>query len=429
MAWRERSVMDEREEFVRLALAAGANKSELCRRFGISRQNGYKWLRRYLTDGRDGLVERSRRPLNSPTRTSGAVEAEVLAIRAASNEAWGGRKIARVMRRGGGAERVPAASTITEILRRHDRLDVRRGEHPGPLCRFEHAAPNDLWQMDFKGDFALARGRCHPLTVLDDHSRYALGVEACGDEREATVRARLERLFRRHGLPFAMLMDNGSPWGDTGGGGDTALTVWLMRLGVRVAHGRPYHPQTQGKDERFHRTLKAEVLYSRSFADLADCQRAFDRWRPVYNSERPHEALGMGVPADRYRASERPFPERLPALEYGVGDIVRKVDHTGRFSFAQRRLRIGKAFRGETIALRPAEEDGVFSAHYAAHSIGIVDLRGAAPVDHAQHGPQGCGLVDNDARSSIDIAPEPAGRRCPQGPQQEQQNQQIEPCG
>jgi len=208
--------MDQREEFVRLALAPGANKSELCRGFGISRNKGHKWLKRYAAEGRAGLGDRSRRPHCSPTRSSDAIETEVLRIRARSNGAWGGRKIAAVMRREG-VKPVPAPSTITEILRRHGKLEQRAAEHPGPYQRFERAQPNELWQMDFKGHFALPKGRCHPLTVIDDHSRYALLVEACGDEQDLTVRARLTAVFRRYGLPFVMLMDNGPPWGDSGG--------------------------------------------------------------------------------------------------------------------------------------------------------------------------------------------------------------------
>lgn len=378
MPWRERSVMEQREEFVKLALAAGSNKLELCRRFGISRSNGNKWIARYLTQGRAGLADRSRRPHHSPTRSEDAVEAEVLCIRESSNNAWGGRKIARVMARRGELK-VPAPSTITDILRRHGKLAARPGEHPGPYRRFERATPNELWQMDFKGDFATARGRCHPLTVIDDHSRYALGVDACGNQQDRSTRERLVAVFRRYGLPDTMLMDNGAPWGDSGGGPFTAFAVWLLRLGVRVTHGRPFHPQTQGKDERFHRTLKAEVLNGRHFADLAACQLAFDHWRHIYNHHRPHQALALATPGEHYQPSRRSFPETLPLIEYADGDAVRKVSQDGLISFKTRRIRLGKPFRGEPIALRPTAEDGVFSIHFCTRQIGTVDLRAAAP--------------------------------------------------
>jgi transposase InsO family protein len=384
MPWRELTVIDQREEFAKLALAPGVNLSELCRRFGISRSNGHKWLRRYSKEGREGLADCSRRPHRSPTRTVAAIEARVLVIRDESNNAWGGRKIAHVMAREGAAA-VPAASTITEILRRHGKLEQNASEHPGPWQRFERAQPNELWQMDFKGDFALSRGRCHPLTVLDDHSRYALCTQACSNQQDASTRQQLAAVFRRYGLPDTMLMDNGSPWGDSGGGRFTAFSVWLMRLGVRVTHGRPYHPQTQGKDERLHRTMKAEIALDR-LADLEQCQRAFDSWRHLYNHRRPHQAIGMATPSERYQPSDRAFPESLPPIEYGAADIVRKVDKAGDISFQNRRIRLGKPFRGEWIALRATTEDGIFSIHFCAHKIATLDLRAAAPA--------ACGLVD-----------------------------------
>jgi len=295
---------------------------------------------------------------------------------------------------------VPAASTVTAILRRHGALGRRAGEHPGPWKRFERPRPNDLWQMDFKGHVALARGRCHPLCVLDDHSRYAVGLEACGDEQDATVRLRLTEIFRRYGLPWEMLMDNGSPWGDAGDQAHTVFTVWLLRLGIGVTHGRPYHPQTQGKEERFNRTLKAEVLAARSLPDLVACQGAFDDWRPIYNHVRPHEALGLTTPGERYLPSVRSFPERLPAIEYGSGDSVRQVSTNGFISFKGRVWRIGKAFRGQPVALRASAVDGVLGVHFCAHHIATIDLR-ADPA-------AACGLVDNaDALPTTPQAQQP----------------------
>jgi transposase InsO family protein len=385
MSFRELSIVDQREEFVMLALRPGANKSELCRRFGISRSKAYKWLGRYALEARGGLCDRSRRPHRSPTRTAIEIEAEVLRIRESSNDAWGGRKIAHVLKLEGRVV-APAASTITEILRRYGELKQRASEHPGSFERFERAKPNELWQMDFKGDFSIGRGRCHPLTVIDDHSRYALGVEACATEQDRSTRERLTGVFRRYGLPDAMLMDNGAPWGDSGGGPFTAFVIWLMRLGVRVTHGRPYHPQTQGKDERFHRTLKAEVLQGRWFSDLCECQRAFDTWRHIYNHKRPHQALDLATPGERYLSSRRSFPETLPPIEYGCGDLVRKADAQGDISFKNRRIRLGKPFAGQTVALRPTAEDGVFSIHFCTHQIGAVDLKASAPA--------ACGFVD-----------------------------------
>ncbi len=235
--------------------------------------------------------------------------------------------------------------------------------------------------MDFKGHFPLTQGRCHPLTVLDDHSRFALGLAACPDERGATVQERLSILFRCYGLPDRMVMDNGSPWGDDQEHPYTPLTVWLLRLGVAISHGRPYHPQTQGKDERFHRTLTAEVLRRRTFPDLAACQSAFDQWRDVYNLERPHQALAYATPASRYRVSFRPFPEVLPPLEYGPDDLVRRVQDKGEISVRSRIWRVGKAFRGLPVALRPTATDGAWDVVFATRTIAQIDLR--SPPDDA----------------------------------------------
>ena len=373
MAWKDVSVMSQREEFVVLASADGANVSELCRRFGVSRKTGYKWLSRYATDGVAGLVDQSRRPLEPAGRTSAEVEQRVLELRR-QHPAWGGRKLRRRLQDLKHIT-VPVASTITEILRRHGQLDERDGAGKPNVQRFEHAAPNDLWQMDFKGHFPMTRGgRCHPLTVLDDHSRYSIGLRACDNERTETVQGELVEMFRHSGLPRRMLMDNGPPWGDTADQRWTRLTTWLLRLGISVSHGRPYHPQTQGKDERFHRTLAAEVLRDRSFSDLIDTQQAFDPWRQVYNTQRPHEALSLEVPASRYRASERSFPETLPPLEYAPDMQVRRASFKGVIKFESRLVRIGRAFCREPIGVRATSTSGLYEVFYAHQALGQFDV-------------------------------------------------------
>lgn len=373
MPWRQVTPMSQKKEFMHLAQRKDANVSRLCRNFQVSRKTAYKWLRRYRREGEAGLQERSRRPRSSPGETPPALVAAVLDLRAA-HPAWGGRKLrARLQALGWAA--VPAASTITAILRRHGRLDPEEAAKHRAWQRFEAKAPNDLWQMDFKGHIPAASGRCHPLTVLDDHSRFALGVEACADQREATVQERLTRIFRRYGLPRKILVDNGSPWGSGWEHPYTQLTVWLLRLGLQVGHSRPRHPQTLGKDERFHRTLKAEVLQYCLGLELTACQARFDAWRPIYNLERPHEALGLVPPVGRYRESPRGFPEQLPALEYGPGDVVRKVQAAGWFNFRGREFRVSKAFRGQPVALRPTTDDGVWEVFFGPHSIGRIDAR------------------------------------------------------
>jgi transposase InsO family protein len=373
MPWKSGTIMDSRREFVRFVEQGGVSVSELCRRFGISRETGYQYLRRYRAEGVDGLKDRSSRPHNSPRRSAAAMEMQITALREA-HPRWGGRKLARRLR-DLGVEGVPAVSTVTEVLRRHGKLDAAEGLKHQALTRFERSAPNDLWQMDFKGHFAMEQGRCHALTVLDDHSRYSLGIFACANETDETVRQHLTTVFRRHGLPEAILSDNGSPWGRSGAQGYTAFEVWLLRLGIRLHHGRPYHPQTQGKDERFHRSLDVEVLQARRLADLQACQKAFDFWRPIYNEQRPHEALNLAVPASRYTVSQTAFPERLPEPEYHTTDAVRRVHHDGATSFLGRRVKLPQAFAGLNIALRPTTTDGVWQVFFARFLIAEVDLR------------------------------------------------------
>lgn len=372
MPFREVSRMDEKLEFISLALADGANVRMLCRRFGVSPTTGYKWLARHAAFGRAGLEEASRRPHGSPGRCSPVLEEAVLAVRAA-HPAWGGRKIRRIVLREHGA--APAASTITAILRRHG---LALGEHGGGRAdwtRFEHPGPNDLWQMDFKGHVRLGDGgRLNPLTVLDDHSRYAIVLRACADQKTDTVRDALVEAFRRYGLPRRLITDNGSPWGDGPGSPYTPLGVFLIDQGVRIAHSRPYHPQTMGKDERFHRTLKAEAMSGPPFENLAEAAQAFARWRRVYNRERPHEALAMATPAQRYAPSPRSYRETPEPFDYAPGDHVRKAQDHGFVHFGGRRLRIPKAFRGRRVALRPTTTDGVFDIYYRHQKIAVLDF-------------------------------------------------------
>ena len=382
MPWREVSKMEQRREFVRLALQDGANRRELCRRFGIHPDTGYKWLGRWAGDGSDngGLGDRSRRPHASPARTAGAIEARILALRDA-HPAWGARKLARCLEREG--LECPAVSTVHAVLRRNGRIVRAPGGAPAHQ-RFEKEAPNLLWQMDFKGWITLAdASRCHPLTIVDDHSRYVPCLKACANQQRGTVQSHMETTFRRYGLPDAIFVDNGSPWGDASHRHWTGLRVWLLKLGVELIYSRPYHPQSRGKNERFHRTLKDEVFALRRFGELASVQRAFDAWREVYNFERPHQGIGMEVPANRYRPSPRPMPKHLPRIEYGGGEIVRSVPASKDYiSFKGRLWKVPEAFRGEHVAIRPKGTDGQYGIFFASHQIAEIDLTKPKTVGH-----------------------------------------------
>jgi transposase InsO family protein len=373
MPWQEQSVMSLRQEFVALARQEDANIRELCRRYGISAKTGYKWLGRAVVAGSAGLADRSRRPHASPTKTAAAIEAQVVALRR-EHPTWGGRKIAAVLARQAGSPTL-APSTITAILHRHGLIGAD-ADAPRRWQRFEHAAPNDLWQVDFMGHRPVEDGqRVHPLTIHDDHSRFALGVIACPNEQQALVQTHLTACFRRYGLPGAILTDNGPPWGTSGAGGLTALEAWLLRLGIEPWHGRAYHPQTQGKVERFHGTIAADVFAYRRLPDLSACQPAFDAFRALYNHERPHQALDFAVPASRYTPSRRPFPETLPEIAYGPDDQVRLVRSQGAIFFHNRSWFISRGLIGLRVAVRPTRTDGVFHVHFCRRQVATLDLR------------------------------------------------------
>lgn len=373
MPWKEVSAMSEKREFVALATLSGVNFRALCRRFGVSRTTGYKWLKRYQDGGEAALSERSRKPYHSPKRVRSETEGRVLDLRD-QYPFWGARKLRKWLIRQGHA--MPAISTVHAILQRHGRIPAEAGEIRRPMARFEREQPNELWQMDFKGDFRLGRGgRCYPLTILDDHSRFSPCVHACPNQRHDRVQRALTRTFERYGLPWCILADHGPPWGDDRSSPHTRLTIWLLRLDVRVIHGRPFHPQTQGKEERFNRTLKDEVLRGRPPPpDQVTAQAAFDRFRERYNFERPHESLDDEPPISRYRPSQRSMPARLEPLEYPEGFVLRRVDGA-RIQFKGQRWRLGKPLEGQLVGLRAEAEDGLWSVHLGRHPVARLDLR------------------------------------------------------
>ena len=374
MAWSEvQQTMSFRQEILSLGSEPGTNIRELCRRFQVSAKTFYKWRKRSKAEGEVGLKNRSRRPQRSPMRTQSEVETKILSVRS-ERPSWGARKIRRVLLNRGEVE-LPTNSTVHRILQRNGAIDPVESEKHQAWHRFEHEAPNQLWQMDFKGWFpTMDQRRCNPLTILDDHSRYVVCLQACLNQQTETVQHQLTSTFRRYGLPERMTMDNGAPWGNDWQHPYTPLTVWLIRLGVGVSHSRPYHPQTQGKDERFHRTLDVDLLRWHRFRDAAHVQQHFDEYRHLYNRERPHQSIAMDVPASRYRISTHRFPEQLPRIEYDVGDIIRKVCEKGNFQFRGKRYSVGKAFYGYPIALRSTTNDGVFNVFFCHQKIGQIDL-------------------------------------------------------
>jgi len=372
MPWQEPSRMSLRQEFVTLAAQHTIPMQELCQRFGISRKTGYKWLTRSRDPADGDLRDRSRRPHTMPTKTGADLDAAVVAVRR-QYPTWGGRKIHyRLLHQG--VPDVPAPSTITDILHRHA-LITPTPDAPRRWQRFEHAAPNDLWQMDFLGHVGVEDGqRVHPLTILDDHSRFLLALHACVHEQQPTVQTHVTVCFERYGMPRAILMDNGPPWGTSGQGGLTAFEAWLLRLGVEPWHGRPAHPQTQGKIERLHGTIAADVFAQRSLPSVAACQPHFDEFRQIYNHLRPHEGIDDEVPISRYEPSLRSFPKELPEIVYRPDDQVRKVRDQGAIGFANRSWFVSRGLIGLPVAVRPTTTDGVFQVVSCHREVAIIDL-------------------------------------------------------
>ena len=372
MNWNLKDIHALRHDFVTLHLAGGVSMAELCRRHGISRKTGYKWIARYRRHGPSGLKNQPRTAIRRRNQTGARTEKAILGLRG-KHPTWGPRKLRRRLE-DLGRKNLPAVSTCARILSRNGCVDPQAGQQHQPLRRFEREHPNELWQMDFKGHFPLSSGgRCHPLTVLDDCSRYALGLQALANEQTGGVQSQLTAIFQRHGLPEGILCDNGPPWAAPGGR-HTTLSVWLLRLGIRVLHGRPYHPQTQGKDERFHRTLKTDLLARHDWKDLGQTQKRFDAYRRIYNHDRPHEALGLEVPARHYQASQRSMPGKILEAEYGSGEEIRTVKSKGEITYRNRFFYVGEAFAGLQVALRATAQDGVYRLCYAAIALGLIDL-------------------------------------------------------
>jgi putative transposase len=384
--WNKVSPMKLREEFVLLALEPRACMAKLCREYGISRQNGYKWVKRYREDGVDGLRDRSRRPLGSGVQASGEVVLQVLELR--QKRGWGPKKLQELLRRKlrrGGQGAVPSMRTIARIIARggfvkkRKRLTLPAGratEAPAPKVE----EPNDLWTVDFKGWWRAQDGeRCEPLTVRDAHSRYVLRAALLGSTATVAVRPEFQRLFERHGLPKAILSDNGSPFGCTRAPwGLTELSAWWVSLGIQVIHSRPGCPQDNGGHERVHLDM---LKLERASAPSRQAQQVLcDEWQREFNHVRPHEALAMKTPAQVYRPNaRRPLP-KLVRHNYPNGAAMRRVNTNGHFWWRGRSLFLSRALRGHSIALVCPTGQRLATIMFHHMALGQLDLEGGSKV-------------------------------------------------
>jgi transposase InsO family protein len=336
MPWQESHVHEQRLAFVAAAMRPGANRRALCREFGISAPTGYKWLARVVAEGLVvGVRERSRRPHHSPGRIAPALEAEI--VEARRQFGWAGRKLRPLL----GAR--CGSATIDRVIRRQGLTDPDEQHRPAPQ-RFVAPAPNALWQMDFKGQYPVQDGWTFPLSILDDHSRFAIDLAALRGTRAVPVQAVLTRCFQRFGVPDAMLLDHGVPWWSPANGhGLTQLTVFLLEQNIRLTYCGFAHPQTQGKVERFHRTLGRRLRQWGVPTTHAGMRATLTRFRTEYNTVRPHEALGDQPPAARYQPSPRAFQSEPQPWPYPPTHVVLRVNANGALHVDRRVFYISDA--------------------------------------------------------------------------------------
>ena len=371
MAWGERTVEQMREEFVRRVLAQEQSKAALCREYGISRPTGDKWIERFLNG--ESMSDRSRVPNTIPGRIAPELEEKIVALRK-KYPAIGAVKL-RTMMSNSGCTNLPCARTFNNVFQRHGLIQQEDSRAATPHQRFEKSAPNEMWQADFKGHFAMKDGfRCHPLNIIDDHSRFNLCIEALKSETFEDVKPIMERLFREYGLPFSFLCDNGNPWGTPQSLGYSRFEVWLMELGILTLHGRIRHPQTQGKEERFNRSFGRECLRNQEIRNIAHAQEVFDAYRTFYNEIRPHFALELDVPGKRYAPSDRELPEHIEAWDYGAEYQVCKVKQTGYFNYKGQGYFLSEAFADKYIAVRESHLPGQITLVFRQFRIGRIDL-------------------------------------------------------
>ena len=374
MPWKVDPVPELRTAaLVHAVRTAGLPVAEAARRYGVSRRTAHKWLARFDADPGAPPADRCRRPRSGPARTPEAAERAVLEAR--DRYGWGPRKLHALLKAEG--RPAPPVRTIAEVLRRHGRVApaAAAAEAPRPQ-RFERPSANELWQLDFKGPVEVERRRVAPLAVLDDHSRYLLCLRPCADMTYATVQAVLWEVFGDVGLPEQVLRDNAFSARDTAVG-LSAFDARLIRLGIRPAHGRPFHPQTRGKVERLNGTLQREVWPTARRDRLAHFAADLERWRPIYNAVRPHEALGDEPPACRWRPSPRRRPDTLPEVSYPAGSELRVVGQGGDVRWHRSRVLVGQGLAGQRV--RVVDGGAQVEVYYGPHRVRCVATALLAP--------------------------------------------------
>jgi putative transposase len=376
MPWKETRVMDQKIKMISDWLSGEYSINDLSRIYKVSRKTIYKWVKRYDTGEYSGLQERSRKPLRMPGATSPDIVVQILMAKTRHRH-WGARKLLAWLRSHYPDQTWPAASTASEILKRHGLVKSRRKRrHTPPYSEpfLNCNQPNEVWSADFKGQFRLGEGKlCYPLTVSDSYSRYLLGCWGLVHPTYIQTRSHLEIAFREYGLPAAIRTDNGVPFASVALGGLSSLSVWLLKLGIRPERIEKGHPEQNGRHERMHRTLKSEAI-SPPRKTFSEQQRAFDRFREGYNYDRPHEALGQKTPGSIYLKSLRPYPEIIPEVAYGRAFTVRRVKHNGDIKWKGKEWYVSGALAGESVGLKQIDNEA-WQVYFSFHPLGILNER------------------------------------------------------
>ena len=385
---------EQRRSFIEDYRSGEWSMTELCERYGVSRPTGYKWVERFEAEGNEGLVERSRAPGSCPHQTPATVERKILALR--QEYGWGAKKLRQVLERRHPTMGLPAQSTINAILDRHGKLRKnrrrRKWEHPGAAPLVTERA-NEVWPVDFKGQFKTTNGTyCYPLTVTDHFSRKLLMCRGLLTVRGEHAKPAFRRLFQEVGLPEAIRSDNGAPFASTGIHGLSEMNVWWMKLGIVHQRIRPASPQENGAHERMHRELKKETTTPPA-ANLRSQQKRFDAFRHRYNQERPHEGIGGAIPDERWEPPKRSYPDKIVAPEYPEHMEVRRVSNAGCFRLHRRQPFLSNALAGEDIALEEVN-DGLWNIVYYRTLLGRYDestrkISGAPKNSPRTHGGSG----------------------------------------
>lgn len=376
MPWRDTCAVKERMRFLTDWERGHFPVTELCRRYGISRKTGYKWIDRYEADGVDGLKDRSRAPLQCPHQIAPKVAKAILEVRR-KHPSWGPRKILPWLSERRPRLELPAPSTAGDLIRREGLVKRRRRKrswkHPGaPAPATQN--PNDLWTADFKGHFRTRNGEyCYPLTIADLHTRYLLVCQALPSTRCDGVKPVFKRIFREVGMPEAIRTDNGAPFASTGIHGLSRLNVWWIQLGIQHERIQPSHPEQNGAHERMHRTLKAETTRPPAGTHRGQ-QRKFNRFIQEYNYERPHESLGQRPPARTWRSSPRPYPRRIPEPEYPGHHLIRLVSNAGTFRFQCRQIFLSQALKQNHIGMEEVQH-GIWAIYFYDVRLATLDER------------------------------------------------------